>query len=202
MKKFVFTPLDLIAPWLICLASAGLCAWGAVVATGPGRWVSAATGVVFLLGIVAFYVIRYGYRLPDFVTAEGVAIVWGHQNKPSKELVEMWIKGLKDFWTSKVVQPVHEPISAQLTVTPWAIERALKDLTVICYDADHFSFWGRMVTGYAYGKDIGIGFKGVDMNYTASLFRHEVSHHILDAVGVIWDEERHHRVFKDVGLGA
>jgi hypothetical protein len=59
-----------------------------------------------------------------------------------------------------------------------------------------------MVTGYAFGRDVAIGFKGTDMAYTASLFRHEVSHQILDAAGVLWDEARHHKIFKDVGLGA
>jgi hypothetical protein len=59
-----------------------------------------------------------------------------------------------------------------------------------------------MVCGYAYGRDVALGYKATDTNYTASLFRHEISHQILDAAGVLCDEARHHRIFQDVGLGA
>lgn len=200
MKKFVFTPFDIVAPWLICLASAGLCTWGAVVAHGPGRWVSTATGLVFLLGILAFYLVRGRKRMPDFEVC-GLGIVWGARNKPSKELVALWVRDLTTFWLGKSITLSHAELSAR-TITQSIVDKALTGMTVICYDADHFSFWGRQVCGYTFGRDVAIGFKGEDMNYTASLFRHEVSHQILDAAGVLWDEARHHRIFQDVGLGA
>ena len=201
MKKLVFTPLDILAPWLVCLLSAGLCTWGAVAAIDvPAKIVSAVTGLVFVLGIPVFYIVRGRRRTPNFET-RGMGVVWGTRNKPSKELVEMWVRGLIDFWLGKNVMRTHAPDSA-VTITQSMVDRALEGLLVIRYDADHFSFWGRMVRGYASGKTIGIGFKGEDMTYTASLFKHEVSHQILDVAGVLWDETRHHNVFLKTGLGA
>ena len=202
MKRFVFSPLDILAPWAICLVSAALCVWGAVVAKSSApRFVSLVTGVVFLAGIALWYLVRSNARKPDLTTKEGIGVIWGKFNKPSRQMVELWTNELRDFWMARTVSPTHEEV-ASFTITPWTLVRSLKDLTVICHDADHFSFWGRMVSGYAYGRDVAIGFKPPDMVYTDNLFRHEVSHHILDAAGVPWDEAKHHKIFQDAGLGA
>lgn len=201
MKRLVFSPLDILAPWAICLVSAGFCVLAAVKApTAPGRYISLAVGAFFLVGIGLWYFVRAGRRTPKFETLTGLGVVWGQKNKPSKELVDVWVRDLTSFWLGRIVTFSHAGVAR--TITQSILEKALAGLTVICYDTDHFSFWGRMVTGYAFGRDVAVGFKGMDMNYTSSLFHHEVSHQILDAAGVPWDEAQHHKIFKDAGLGA
>jgi hypothetical protein len=54
-----FKPLDLLAPWAVCLGSAGLCTWGTVKYWGqvPG-YICLAVAVAFLAGIPLWYKIR------------------------------------------------------------------------------------------------------------------------------------------------
>jgi hypothetical protein len=205
MKKWVFSPLDLIAPWFVCLLTAGLCFWGMVKAltvpgNGVGAGISGGVGLVFLLAIPAYYWVRADTRNPAFCI-DTMGVIWGKINKPSKEMVSAWLEELTTFWLQKSVRPLSDQ-TVRVTIIQPTIDRALSGLAVICHDTDHFSIFGRMVCGYSFGRDVAIGYKPPGMDYTASLFRHEVSHHILDAAGVVGDEERHHRIFKEVGLGA
>lgn len=52
-----FKPLDLLAPWGICLGAGGLCVWGAIFGDieTHGRVICGITAAVFFSGIPLWY---------------------------------------------------------------------------------------------------------------------------------------------------
>lgn len=190
-RTWVFTPLDLLAPWAVCLGSAALCIYAALAGKVMGgspvvaKIITFAVAAVFLAGIPLWYFVRSRVRKYDLKTRHGLYVVLGQKNKPTLASVESWTDDLFDFWRSKNVG-----VSAT----------TLAGLTVFCLDAEKLSIWGRFVRGYSTWSDITIGWR--DAEYVRSLFRHELSHHILYRAGQGWDETKHHQIFAETGLRA
>jgi hypothetical protein len=219
--KLVFTWLDLLAPWAICLGSAALCAYAALKGTPLGGDPTAAkiiawvVGAAFLAGIPLWYLIRGRKRTPDFTTSHGIHVVLGKKHRPTKARIEEWTESLITHWIK-----VHwHRGSSKVTLSVHNVKQALDGVTVFFADKEKLSVWGRFVRGYSWGKDIVIGMKPLnfddpvggfeyqkgfrfDVGYTKSLYRHEASHPVLGFNGEPWDEKRHHAVFKTTELGA
>lgn len=206
-RKFVFTWLDLLAPWGVCLVSASLCAWAAIGGKTMGMenplipkiisWVVAA---VFLAGIPLWYIARSKLRKADYFTKDGVAVVLGKLNRIAKEDIEKWSYGVRVHWEKAMW--FHKGTGVRGPVTPPQISTAFSTLTCFCYDSQKLTILGRLVRGWCTGKDIGVGYHEGRPAYTQSLYRHEASHAILDQTALPWDETVHHQVFKDTELGA
>lgn len=206
-RKFVFTWLDLIAPWGVCLGSATLCAWAAISGQPMGMenplvpkiisWVVAA---MFLAGIPLWYLVRSRVRKADYFTDDGVAMVLGKLNRPAKEDVEAWSKRVREHWLEKKWSYGEPPVTGP--VKTGQIDLAFRTLTCFCFDKDKLTIWNRLVRGWCTGKDIGIGYQAGKPEYTESLYVHESSHSVLDQTSLPWNETVHHQLFKDTGLGA
>lgn len=206
-RKFVFTWLDLLAPWAICLGSAALCAWAAFKGTPMGtenilipRIISILVGVLFLSGIPLWYLVRSKVRKATYFTKDGVAVVLGKYNRPAKEDVESWSDSVSEHWQKAEWSHGDPPIKGPVKKTQ--VDLAFQQLTCFCFDKEKLSIWGRIVRGWSLGKDIGIGYQQGKPEYTQSLYRHEASHSILDQTSLPWDGEVHHNLFKETGLGA
>jgi len=219
--KFVFTWLDLLAPWAVCLGSAALCAWAALAGVQLGgdplvaKIISWIVCAVFLAGIPLWYVVRGRARKPDFVTAHGVQVVLGNKHQPTKAMVEEWTESLINHWITCQWNRSNSTVTLSIN----NVKRVLIGITAFFVDKEKLSAWGRFVRGYSQGKDIVIGMKArnfddpdegfeyskgfyFDMGYTKVLYRHEASHPVLGYNGEPWDEKRHHAIFKTTGLGA
>lgn len=213
-SSFVFKPLDLIAPWAICCGSAGLCIWAIASGEGElvGKIIAGVVGLVFLLGIPAWYLVRGRARKPDFVTMHGVNVVLGQKHKPSKGEIEAWTGEVINHWCKA---SWHRG-GSRVSLAALQVKKAVDGVTVFFLDKEKIGVMGRWVRGYSMGKDIVIGMKAVtfdskemykddlffDIGYSKRLYRHELSHPILLYNGEPWDEARHHAVFKQTNLGA
>lgn len=185
--------------WLmsgILAAAAGLCVWGAVVAEGAGRAVSAATGLAFLGGTAVLIGIRWSASRADYVTPWGLRVRVGKLNKPSVLLVSSW-----EEW-------VVEQLSAEYPAPD--LVAALDGLLVVFVDAPKLQLGalGRWVRGYADGQTAVVGLcGGLSIAETGArscvrvLFGHEVGHNLLGRLGVPWAEEEHHAILARVGIG-
>jgi len=190
-RTWIFTPLDLLAPWAVCLGSAALCIYAALAGKVMGgspvvaKIIAFAVAALFLAGIPLWYFVRSRFRKFDLKTKHGLYVVHGQKNKPPLHDVETWTDELIFFWRSKDIG-VSVP--------------ALAGITIFCLDVEKLSVWGRFVRGYTNGSDITIGWR--DSEYAKSLFRHELSHCILLRGGKGWDENTHHQIFAEKGLKA
>ena len=66
---------------------------------------------------------------------------------------------------------------------------------------EKISILGRFVYGYAWGKEIVVSCQS-QTGTLKGLFFHEISHVVLCENGEIYNEEKQHNIFKQVGLGA
>ncbi len=209
-RKWVFSWLDLIFPWGICLLAAALCLWAVIAgkpidgkSTAP-KIVAGAVGAVFLLSIPLWYFVRSRFRRYSFKTKHGVYAVLGLKNRPTQGMVEKWSDDLILHWSDKEFTASGKTYR----LTAAQVAKALEEVTIFYLDEHEISSWGRMVRGYCLGKDIVIGYKsqieqGIpDWKYVESLTRHEMSHTILDGNGVEWNEKIHHEIFSSSLLGA
>lgn len=202
----LFKPIDLIAPIGVCLISVALCIWGAVVALDiAAKCVSIATGVVFAAGPVVWYWMRRDYIRHDFQTIHGLFVRCGKENRPSKEHVEKWTDELLRFWPTTELAKVY-PLSGP------DVARAVDGVWAIFYDEEKLLVrrpGGAMgfVYGYARPTEIGIrraptiAGRPIDEAATRALFRHELSHVVVEKQVRITGEAEHHKIFQDVKLG-
>jgi hypothetical protein len=204
--KWVFSPLDLVAPWGICLLAVGLCIWGLVAGTPveggskvPMRIVLSLTAAVFAAGIPLWYWFRAIKRKFHYVTKHGIYVVMGKVNKPSKLEVEEWTDEVVEFWTDLEFESGAKKGPRKLSKEE--VENALQGLTIFFHDKEALSVLGRLVRGYSWGREIAIGYRP-DKPYIRSLVRHEESHPVLGENGEGWDEAYHHQTFTAVKLGA
>lgn len=185
----MFTWLDLIAPIGVCLGSAALCLWAAIKGKAKDRKVavaiSIATGVLFLAGIPAWYIVRGQMLKPDYTTSYGLDVVQGKLNKCEEPWVNEHTKWLIDFW-SKHYDPAK-------------VNESVKGKLLVCLDEEKLTVWGRFVRGYSQGKFSVIGWNG-KLTYSESLLKHELSHQIVMPF-VPYSEEGHHQLFKEKKLG-
>ena len=183
----MFTLLDIIFPIGIGLGVAALCIVAMVRSRVlAAKVISAIVGVVFLLSIPTWYIMRYNYIAPDYVTSTGLRIKQGDVNKCLPTDVEKWADWVVSFWKK------HYPDDL--------IDSSIKGKLCICIDKEKLSVMGRFVRGYSYSDKMVIGWNG-DLKYTESLFKHELSHIILLGCGEVYDNTAQHAIFKDKGLG-
>lgn len=204
-RTWVFTPLDLLSPWGVCLGTAALCIWAVISGKMMGsgnplvpKIIAGAVAAVFLAAIPIWYFIRSRLRKYNFKTRQGIYVVVGRHNKPLQVTVEAWIRAVVDHWISAPFQG----IKGHRTLTRDGVTKALQGVTIFYRDEEKLSVLGRFVRGYSWGKDIVVGYKIGAPTYVQSLTRHELSHPILGYNGEGWNEEQHHKIFAATNLGA
>lgn len=168
---------------LICLASAGLCGWGAVAADGTApKVVSAVTGLLFLGGLLTFYLMRWAFiRKVQYITSHGIKVILGERNRPTQDQVEAW---------------TVETVKAILQHENWKEEDVAATLKKLwCTFSDEHKIelrWlsgGKWVTRYVRGYSqeayftVGATADWQDTasawDYVHKLYRHELAHPIL-----------------------
>jgi len=181
----MFQLLDLVAPIGIAAVSVFLCAWALTKAeTSGARAACILCGIVFTSSIPAWYIVRYRARKADYVSTHRLRVRQGKLNRCERPVVEAWTEELIDLWAS------HCQGAA----------KAIRDKLLVCVDQEKLSAAGRWVRGYSVGYAAVVGWDG-KLEYTKSLFRHEMSHIIAsEACGLPWNEKVHHEKFKEVGL--
>lgn len=208
----LFRPLDLVAPWLVCLLATGLCIYGAIVAKPiSAKVVSAVTGAVFLAGIALWYWIRWDYIRHDFQTLHGLFIRCGKINRPDKQLIEFWTEELMEFWS-------HSELAKVYMLAPSDIGRVIAGVWITFSDLEKVEVnrpggIRGFVVGFARGTNIVIclpkvgpaeigKIRKLEEEAIHALFKHELSHVIVEKQAQISGEEEHHRIFRDNKLGA
>lgn len=175
---------------MLCLAMAALCAVGGFIAEGPGRWVSFATGIAFLGGIAALWVIRIISRRADYVTRNGLRIRVGKLNAPDRLTVEQWTLIVIEHWVR------HYPDGE--------VRKALDGHFVVFGDKIKVSTLGRWMAGLTTDTASWVGLRTLsngkpDFEYVRRLFIHELSHAAISPF-IPWDEVTHHDEFARTGL--
>ena len=197
--RLIFTKMDLIAPWGICILAACLCALGILKAPElPAKIISGIVGGFFLSCIPIWYICRRWLRTVSYTTRHGVNVVWGSSNKPEKLMIETLTEDLITFWSSKTFYIGGKAC----TIPELKAREAMLDMWAFFLDQEKLSLIGRWARGYATGKDIVCGWNG-SLSYTQSLFRHEGAHVMLNFGGyAVLSEKEQHDLFKTIGLGA
>lgn len=168
---------------LVCLVCIGLGVFGGIIAGPiPAKIASFGAASAFLAGIIILIVWRHKSPKHDYKTKFGLMVRLGKKNRPSRTQVTAWMNELYAIW-----YPVYQsPLD-------------LSDKFVVFVDKEKISAFGKFFRGFTWGNTAVVGMKKDESTdqYTYSLFRHEVSHLILDVYGEKWDEEHHHRLMKE-----
>jgi len=204
-RTWVFSPLDLLAPWGVGLGAVALCIW-AIVSGKPmedgnplvPKIIAGVVGALFLASIPLWYFIRSRLRRYHFKTRDGIYVRVGERNKPLQAAVELWTNEVAKHWQISSFASSR----GQRRLTKEEITSALRGITIFYRDEEKLSVLGRFVRGYSWGKDIVVGYKVGAPKYVQSLTRHELSHPILGYNGEGWNEEQHHKIFEETKLGA
>lgn len=204
-RTWVFTPLDLVAPWGVCLTAVVLCIWAIVSGKPMGtenllvpKIIAGVVGVLFLAAIPLWYLLRSKLRRYHYKTAYGVYVLVGKVNRPLLATVEMWIKEVINHWSTVSFNDWQ----GKRRFTYAEVCEALQGITVFYRDEEKLSVLGRFVRGYSWGKDVVVGYKKGAPDYVHSLTKHELSHPILGYNGDGWNEAEHHKIFAETHLGA
>lgn len=214
-RKWVFSWLDLIAPWGVSAVAVALCVWAVVSGKPPEganplvpKIISGVVGLVFAAMVPLWYFVRSKYRAYNYRTKHGIYVVLGKISKPERLVMEKWIDSVIEHWIEKSF--IYKDVLHHLTEAE--VRNALCDLTVFFLDTEKLSVWGRFVRGFSWGKDIAVGWRALrggieqqgttDWVYVEKLTRHESSHPVLGYCGIGWDENEHHAIFAKTGLGA
>lgn len=180
----MFSWFDLIAPLGINLVALVFGIWGGIVAPEVGGKVaSLLTAAAFTVVTVVIYVLRWRFWRYDYKTKHGLRVTLGEKNRPARASVEEWSQWTVDFWVGQK-WPAEDVLAA------------LKNARVIFVDQESYSVpnFAKLVYGAYDGRLMSIGTKAPE-----SVFKHELSHRILDKLGVQWD--KHHDIFALRGLG-
>lgn len=185
----MFTPIDLIFPWGICVIAVGLCLWAAIKGKAKDRTAmriaTLGTAAVFVLAIPGWYIARGILNNPDYVSSYGIEVVQGKINKCKQRDIDSWSEWVVNFWSS------HYDTKK--------VQQSLKGKKLVCLDMEKIPTLTRYVRGVSHGRMSAIGWNG-EIEYTRSLFIHEMSHHIVDQF-IPYDEQGHHNFFKEKNLG-
>jgi hypothetical protein len=183
----MFRPFDLVAPIGFTLVALVFGIWGAIVGQDtPAKIISMLPALAGLVATAGLYFMRWHARRADFVTSQGMRVRLGRQNRPTKVQVERWLEWVIEFWSD------HYP--------PRAVADAFDGFFMVFVDKEKLSAAGRFMRGYTTATASVIGYNG-NPAYTESLAKHEPSHHVLDVMGIPWNEEIHHAIFLEKALG-
>jgi hypothetical protein len=204
-RTWVFSPQDIIAPWLVGLGCAGICIYGFFYGVPLGKDIVGAkvtmgvTALAFLASIPLWYFMRSRLRKYHYKTQHGIYVRKGKKNNPAQVEVEFWTREVLDHWMKAEFRSVR---GGTRKLTEKELFDALEGVNLFYVDKEKLSVLGRWVRGYSWGKDIVVGFRPNDKNYVRSLTIHEQSHPVLGFNGEGWSEQHHHDIFKETALGA
>jgi hypothetical protein len=183
----IFTPADLIAPIGTTLIAITFCVWAAFQAKQlPAKAISILTALAFIAGCIGWFVVRNSGMKPAYVTNAKMGVVPGALNKCEAKNVNEWEDWTISFWSR------HYDIGC--------LYQAIPRVTMICKDQESMSRFSRLVRGYYNGMAIVVGYNG-KLQYTESLYKHEMSHHLTNICGEGGSEKEHHALFVKVNLG-
>ena len=204
-RTWVFSPFDIIAPWLTGLGAAAICIYGFFYGTPLGTDVVGAkitmaiTALAFLASIPLWYFVRSRLRKYHYKTTHGIYVRKGKRNCPAQIEVEFWTREVLDHWMKAEFRSAR---GGTRTLTGQEVLDALDGINLFFVDKERLSVVGRWVRAYAWGKDIVVGYRPNDKAYVRSLTVHEESHPVLGFNGEGWSEQQHHDLFKETALGA
>ena len=142
--------------------------------------------------VVAFVAMRLMARKPDYIlSAPHVKVVLGDFNRPARDQVTNWIQRVIVHWANQ--RRPKGPLPQGSVID------ALNGTTIFYLDNEKLTSWGRAVRGYTQGKDVVVG---NTIGHIESLTVHELSHVVLDHLGIPWNEKSHHDLFTSTKLGA
>lgn len=166
--------------------------------------------VAIVASIVVIFYLKRKQKQKDFNKQFNYTTVHGIRVKLSERLkdlshndIEYWTEDLVDFW---------------FKTKGWdkdKIYKAISYITLFMYDQEYLERVGQKVNGVTWPSSSVIELAtlhkaGLDQSIftpyhkVKSLFRHEVSHIIVERAGgiICGNGEEHHRLFKEVKLGA
>lgn len=188
----MFSYFDLVFPIGTATLASFFCMWAAIKADAAkdpkaARYISIATMIVFLLAVPGVYGMRYASSRCDWISARGMRVTQGKVNRCEQNTVQKWEDDLVNFWVK--------------TLPPDQVSMALSGKHLVCKDEEKISLstTERFFRGYSTDSTAVIGW--IDLTYTKSLYRHEVSHLILTYCGTPYDETIQHQKMKEASLG-
>lgn len=199
MRGF-FRGWDLLFPFGLSALVIGLAVWTTV--HGATRGALAATwglvAVVLTIGVTLF-VVRARSRRYDYMVGN-LRVRIGKRNNPPKDTVQKWLTSVTEFWGTTGYDVTKHHIAELERDDCVSGLVAFVDQYKIVLDK-----WDMIVRAATDFDIIIVGIHSIetfesDPEYVASLFRHEVSHLILNHCGV--PGSTHHKLFKELGLGA
>jgi len=181
----MFSWFDIITPIGTAVLATVLCVLGIIKSDKLApKLVSLITMMVFIAAVPLVYAVRYKSLKVDYTTTYGLGVIQGTLNKCEESVVQQWENELINFWVAFYPN----------------VGTALDGKKLLCLDEEkiNLSVAERFVRGYSTSTVAVIGWR--DISYARSLFRHEVSHLILGAMGVPWDEKIQHDEMISYGL--
>lgn len=164
--------------------------------------VGIALTVSILIGLLVYFLIirKKDKRTASFITKSGISFFNSPRSKITPGIIDEWTDDIANFW---ILQKKWDK---------GQIYKLFQDITVFLHDVEYLNVQGYKLNGAAwfYKNDIEIstfkkGTKDFDLSRVKSLYRHELSHLICGHVGKVVSGdfgENHHKLFKEVGLGA
>ncbi len=171
--------------------------------------------ILLVGGLIAFFVVRNikNKKIPthppldninySFITSHGIKVrSTAKLNDLNAGDIESWSEDLMMFWNQKLNCPIED------------IKNCFAHTKIILYDEQYLERAGIKVNGITWAEDFVIEIATLlrpdqeingynSMQKVKALFRHECSHIILGYVGKVeFNNELHHKVFAEMGLGA
>jgi hypothetical protein len=184
---FSFLDLTFILPAVAAIV-------GAIFVTIQGNTIAAIaiswlTAAVFCYAVYYFYAMKYAAYRSDYATADKLRVRIGVRNKPTKSMVEEWTATVFAMYLEQKV------IDCKMA----DLQQAVYDKLAVFLDKEKLSVLDRFVRGYSTSGQMVVGYQiSGGYEYVASLFSHELEHHILNQIGVSWNEKVHHTLMQQI----
>jgi hypothetical protein len=181
---------------LILLGTGFLTILGAVILSASPTKVITVIGYLTL--IISFFLgLGWGLSLytgrPAYRTTHHIQVTVGRNFRPTRAEIEQWTSEcltlwMKARWTSDLVLHLDPVFPTQRVL------QHFQGIRVFCCDRP-LSMIGHIIRGYYLYPSIIL-----TPENASHQFKHQLSHILLTACGVLRDEREHHRIFKEVGL--
>lgn len=128
-----------------------------------------------------------GAEIPYVDITDGPRLLTDNADTPAVRHITRWTAEVRKFWVR------HYDAGATA--------RALRGQLVEFVDAEAFDAGGRLVHGYTVPGRSVVGMRRmkdgtIDLSYVQQLYKHELGHVVLIGVGVAYDEQFHHEIFR------